>query len=64
MAQWTNLQRIKKFENPVRLFINYEKSGGLYLAEPGLAEGWLADKIWVRLEIFTPKIKGKIVLQM
>ena len=46
MAQWTNLQRIEKFENPARLFINCEKSGGLYLAEPGLTAGWLQIKIF------------------
>ena len=40
MAQWTNLQRIEKFENPARLCIHCEKSGGLYLAEPGLTAGW------------------------
>ena len=51
MAQWTNLQRIEKFENLARLYINCEKSGGLYLAEPGLTAGWLADEIWARLEI-------------
>ena len=34
------------------LYITYEKSGGLYLVEPGLWQaGWLAGKIWVRLEI-------------
>ena len=42
MAQLTNLQRIEKFENLARLYINCEKSGGLYLAEPGLTAGWLA----------------------
>ena len=42
MAQWTNLQRIEKFENLARLYINCEKSRGLYLAEPGLTAGWLA----------------------
>ena len=55
MAQWTNLQWIEKFENLARLYINCEKSRGLYLAEPGLMAGWLAgslaDEIWVRLEI-------------
>ena len=55
MAQWTNLLWIEKFENPERLCINCEKSGGLYLAEPGLTAGWLAgrlaDEIWARLEI-------------
>ena len=51
MVQWTNLQLIEKFENLARLYINCEKSGGLYLAEPGLMAGWLADKIWAMLEI-------------
>ena len=59
MVQWTNLQRIEKFENRTRLYITCEKSGGLYLAEPGLTAGWLAgwqagslaDEIWARLEI-------------
>ena len=37
MAQWTNLQRIEKFENRTRLYIT---CGGLYLAEPGLMAGW------------------------
>ena len=40
MAQWTNLQRIEKFENRTRLYITCGKSGGLYLAEPGLMAGW------------------------
>ena len=48
-------QRIEKFVNWTRLYIPWEKSGGLHLAEPGLTAGWLAvrpaDKIWVRLEI-------------
>ena len=44
-------QRIEKFKNLARLYINCEKSGGLYLVEPGLAAGWLADEIWARLEI-------------
>ena len=42
MAQWMNLQQIEKFENLTRLYINCEKSGGLYLAEPGLMACWLA----------------------
>ena len=53
MAQWTNLQRIEKFENRTRLYITCGKSGGLYLAEPGLMAGWQAgssaDEIWARL---------------
>ena len=48
MVQWTNLQRIEKFEN---LDINCKKDGGPCLVEPSLTAGWLADKIWVRLEI-------------
>ena len=40
MAQWTNLQRIEKFQNRTRLYITCGKSGGLYLAEPGLTAGW------------------------
>jgi len=46
MARWMNLQRIEKFENPMRLNINCEKSGCLYLAEPSLTASWLAEKIW------------------
>ena len=42
MVQWMKLQRIEKFKNPN---INCEKSGGLYLAEPSLMGGWLADEI-------------------
>ena len=49
MAQWTNLQRIEKFKNLVRLYINCEKSGGLYLAEPGLTAGWQAGWLAGRL---------------
>ena len=44
MAQWTNLQRIKKFVNGTRLYITCEKSGGLHLAAPGLTAGWLAGQ--------------------
>ena len=33
-----------EFENLARLYINCEKSGGLYLAEPGFMAGWLA--VW------------------
>ena len=44
MAQWTNLQRIVKFENRTQFYITCGKSGGLYLAEPGLTAGWLA--VW------------------
>ena len=31
--------------NGMRLYITFEKSGGLHLAEPGLMAGWLADEI-------------------
>ena len=44
MAQWTNLQRIEKFENRTRLYITCGKSGGLYLAEPGLTAGRQAGR--------------------
>ena len=36
MAQWTNIQRIKKFVNRTKLYITCEKSGGLHPVEPGL----------------------------
>ena len=56
MAQWTDLQQIEKIVNRMQLYATCEKSGGLHLAEPGLAAGWqagrLADKIWARLKIF------------
>ena len=41
MAQRTNSQRIEKFENLTRFYVTCEKSGGLFLAEPGLTAGWL-----------------------
>ena len=41
MAQWKNLQRIKKFVDPMQLYI---ACGGLRLEEPGLTAGRLADK--------------------
>ena len=34
MAQWANLQQIKRFVNPTQLYITCEKSGGLHLEEP------------------------------
>jgi len=40
MAQWMNLQWIKRFVNLTELYITYEKSGDLHLAELGL----LADR--------------------
>ena len=51
MAQWTNLQRIERFEIQRNHALPSEKSGGLHLAELGLMPGSLADKIWTRLEI-------------
>ena len=55
MTQWTDLQWIEKFVNRTILYATCKKSGGLHLAEPcltaGWQAGWLADKIWVRLEI-------------
>ena len=44
MVQCTILQRIGKFKNPAQLYINCEKSGGLYLAEPRPTAGWLAGR--------------------
>jgi len=41
----------RKLDVPMRLCITCEKSGSLYLAEPDLTAGWLADKIWARLEV-------------
>ena len=40
MAQGTNLQQIEKFVNRTQLYITFEKSGGLHLAEPSLMAGW------------------------
>ena len=48
MAQWMNLEGIKRFINPC---ITCQKCGGLHLVEPDLMAGWLADKIWARLEV-------------
>ena len=50
MAQWMNLQWIEKFKNPMRLYINCEKSGGLYLVEPDLTAGSMLEEIWARLD--------------
>ena len=44
MAQWMNLQRIKKFVNGAQLYITCEKSGGLHLEEPGFTAGRLAGR--------------------
>ena len=58
-----NLQRIEKFVNSTRLYINCEISGGPHLAEPGLTAGRqagrLADKIWARLEILKACCRSK-----
>ena len=44
MTQWMNLQRINRFVNPTPLYIFYEKSGSLHLAEPGLPAGKLSGR--------------------
>ena len=36
-----DLQRIEKFLNRTRLYVTFEKSGGLHLVEPSLMAGWL-----------------------
>ena len=51
MAQWTNLQRIEKFENPMRLYIHRVKILEACTWSYGRVAGWLADKIWARPEI-------------
>ena len=38
----------KKFVNLMRLYVTWEKSVGLHLAEPGLTAGWLAICLVVR----------------
>ena len=45
MAQWTNLQQIEVFVNPVRLYITSERSGVLHLVEPGLTAGRQAGRL-------------------
>ena len=52
MAQWINLQRINRFVNPMRWYISGEKSGDLYLAEPGLTEGCLVNELEAESEKF------------
>ena len=42
-------QKIHEWDATVN--ITCEISGGLYLVEPGLTAGRLADEIWARLEI-------------
>ena len=59
MTQWTDIQWIEKFVNRTRLYATCEKSGGLCLAEPSLMAGWLADKIWARLEILKACCRSK-----
>ena len=59
MAQWTDLQQIEKFVNQMRLYTACEKSRGLHLTEPSLTAGWLADKIWARLEILQACCRSK-----
>ena len=43
-ARWCSGRIFEKFENPARMYINCEKSGGLYLAERSLTAGWLAGR--------------------
>ena len=42
----------------MQLYITCEKSGGLYLAEPGL----MADEIWARLEILKACCRSKYLI--
>ena len=42
-------QEIRRCDTTI--YITWEKSGGLHLVDQGLMAGWLADEIWVRLEI-------------
>ena len=51
MAQWVNRLRNNIFVNPPLLPLLCEISGPLYLAQPGLMKGWLADEIQVNFEI-------------
>ena len=44
MAQWTDLQRIEKFVNQMRLYATCEKSGDLHLAKPGFMAGRQAGR--------------------
>ena len=48
MVQWTNFLHITRFINPMQLYISYKKSGGLRLAELGLA---VADS-QIKFQIF------------
>ena len=51
MAQWVNRLRNKILINPP-LPLLCEISGALYLAQPGLTAGKLADEIQVNFKIF------------
>ena len=70
MVQWMNLQRINRFVNPTLLYISFEKSGGLHIAELGLTAGRLAgwqagspaDKIWVESENFKACCRSKYLI--
>ena len=62
MAKWRNLQQIEKFVNRTRLYVTCEKSGGLYLAEPSLMAGRLADKIWARREILKARCRSEYLI--
>ena len=62
MAQWTNFQRIKKFVNPMLLYITCENSGGLHLAEPGFTAGWQAVEIKARLEVLKASCRSRYLI--
>ena len=48
------------FRKCAAITLLHEISGALYLAQPGLTAGWLADKI----EIFKIHYKGAALLQL
>ena len=57
----------QKIVNLTLLYITCGKSGGLHLAEPGLAAGWQscssADEIWVRLETLKSCYRSKYSME-
>ena len=58
MAQWTNLQLIKRFINPTQPYITCEKSEGLRRVSQ--QAGSEAAKIWSRFEILKACFRLKI----
>ena len=64
MVQWPNLQRIKRFVNPTRLYISCEKAGGQCLAEPGLTACSQADKIWAKFEVLKAYCRSKYLAKV